>query len=192
MRVWTFGDSFTWGYMCKPGMAYYESTEPRKIWPELLSESLDCELINKSLNGSSNYSIVMSVAEHLHEINKDDIVIVGTSSPFRVLSYNKGTLQIDDKVNHWKNVNTPDYPDNKVLIDYLSEEVLPYEKEWNVYFSTMIQYMLQGYNGHVWDWKIRERFTTIKQETNDKIWDDHWSWEGHTQMFEYIKGVINE
>ena len=133
MKLWTFGDSFTWGYMCKPGMEYYESTEPQKIWPELLSESLDCELINKSLYGYSNYSIVMSLAESLHKINKDDIVIVGTSSPFRVLRYNKVDGQIDDVVTHWKNINTPDYWDNKVLIDYLSEEVLPYEKEWNDY-----------------------------------------------------------
>tara|TARA_R100000005_G_C4901947_1_gene143693 strand:+ start:113 stop:694 length:582 start_codon:yes stop_codon:yes gene_type:complete len=192
MKLWTFGDSFTWGYMCKPGQEYYESTQPKKIWPELLSDNLGAELKNYSLYGYSNYSIVKTIAEHLHEIDKEDIVVVGTSSPFRLLRYNKIDGQIDDSVDHWKNINTPDYWDNKVLVDYLTEEVMPYEEEWNDYFVSLINNMLHPYDSYIWNWKLREQFETIKQETNDEIWDDHWSWTGHQQMYEWLIGVIDE
>ena len=52
--------------------------------------------------------------------------------------------------------------------------------------------MLHPYDSYIWNWKLREQFETIKQETNDEIWDDHWSWKGHQQMYEWLIGVIDE
>ena len=31
MRLWTFGDSFTYGYMCEPGTEYFDMYPPKYI-----------------------------------------------------------------------------------------------------------------------------------------------------------------
>jgi L-rhamnose mutarotase len=93
-NLWTFGDSFTAGHGCK----YQENTNfsdndnnvyhnmykdyidlNKKIWPELLSEFLNLELINLGKNGSSNEWIADNIITNIKNISKNDIVILQTS-----------------------------------------------------------------------------------------------------------------
>ena len=187
MRLWTFGDSFTYGYMCEPGYEYFDMFPPKKIWPELLSDYMGFELKNISEPGLSNHEITKNLITNLKDIKKGDMVIVSDSSPFRLLSFKKEDLK-------WDNVFMPLYED-KVIVDYLHQEILPYEESWTNYNREIVISLfesLQGTACHYWSWKLRDKFESIRQHTKDKIEDDHWSWNGHQQFYEFIKGVVSE
>lgn len=94
--LWTFGDSFTAGHGCKYDAtgtfseenvnSYYIKTYKsyidinKKIWPEIVSDNLNLQLINKSKNGMTTESIADTCLKFLTKINKGDIVILQTST----------------------------------------------------------------------------------------------------------------
>ena len=85
--------------------------------------------------------------------------------------------------------------EDKVIVDYLHQEILPYEESWTNYNREIVISLfesLQGTACHYWSWKLRDKFESIKQHTKYKIEDDHWSWNGHQQFYEFMKGVISE
>lgn len=95
-KLWTFGDSFTAGYGCRYDLTgafspenentYYVKTYEsyidvnKKIWPDIVSDNFNLELINKSKNGMTTESIADTCLKFLIEINKEDIVILQTST----------------------------------------------------------------------------------------------------------------
>jgi hypothetical protein len=95
-KLWTFGDSFTAGHGCRYEItgtfstesieSYYSKTYKnyidlnKKIWPEIVSDNFNLQLINKSKNGMTTESIGDTCLKFLTEINKDDIVILQTST----------------------------------------------------------------------------------------------------------------
>jgi hypothetical protein len=95
-KLWTFGDSFTAGHGCKYELtgtfskenvnAYYAKTYKsyidinKKIWPEIVSDRFDLQLINKSKNGMTTESISDSCLKFITKINEDDVVILQTST----------------------------------------------------------------------------------------------------------------
>ena len=95
-KLWTFGDSFTAGHGCRYEINGFFTTENienyytktyknyidlnKKIWPDIVSDNFNLELINKSKNGMTTESIVDTCLKFLIEINKEDIVILQTST----------------------------------------------------------------------------------------------------------------
>ena len=95
-KLWTFGDSFTAGHGCRYEItgtfstesieSYYSKTYKnyidlnKKIWPEIVSDNFNLQLINKSKNGMTTEFIADTCLKFLTEINKDDIVILQTST----------------------------------------------------------------------------------------------------------------
>lgn len=95
-KIWTFGDSFTAGHGCKyveDGTFskdsidnYYRRTykdyivDDKFIWNEIVSNTLSMELVDLSVNGSSTETIFDTLLKHTTFINKDDIVIIQTST----------------------------------------------------------------------------------------------------------------
>jgi hypothetical protein len=95
-KLWTFGDSFTAGHGCKyefdgnlsnqnVNSHYFKLYKDyidldKKIWPELLSNLLDLELVNLAKNGLSNEWIADNIIANLKDISKNDIVILQTSA----------------------------------------------------------------------------------------------------------------
>jgi len=95
-KLWTFGDSFTAGHGCKYESSgtfstqnmdnYYFRTykdyidETKKIWPEIVSEYFNLELINVSKNGLSNEWIADTILSNIKNISTNDIVILQTST----------------------------------------------------------------------------------------------------------------
>ncbi len=89
-KLWTFGDSFTAGHGCKyfnyAVNGFYNSTyknyidESKKIWPEIVANYFNFELINKSKNGMTTESIFDNCLKFLLDIKLDDIVILQTST----------------------------------------------------------------------------------------------------------------
>lgn len=89
-KLWTFGDSFTEGHGCKSIQApyYYKKFKDyidinKKIWPELLSDSLKLELVNLGKNGISNEWIADTIIANIKNISTNDMVILQTSTAGR-------------------------------------------------------------------------------------------------------------
>jgi hypothetical protein len=96
-KVWTFGDSFTFGHGCRPiideskeGVYYKTFLEyidlSKPIWPEMVANVLNMPLINEGENGISNDRILDLVLKNITEFKKDDCVIIqiSTSSRFEL------------------------------------------------------------------------------------------------------------
>ena len=130
-KLWTFGDSFTAGHGCKYELNgtfstqnidnYYFRTykdyidESKKIWPELVTEHLNLELINVSRNGMSTESIADASLKNLINIEVGDVVILQTSTvgrydfPFlkekTLMGYDLKKYKRDDDI--FGNVDSP-------------------------------------------------------------------------------------
>jgi hypothetical protein len=78
--IWGFGDSFTYGFGCRPGWSYNspDSSIPEyftkykkegdKIWLDWLGEWFDEEIKNISKSGASNDKIFDLVLENFEDI----------------------------------------------------------------------------------------------------------------------------
>ena len=78
-------------------------------------------------------------------------------------------------------------------MNYIWEEIIPFEEQWKNWMRDTVESVfesLDGVNCRFWSHEIWDRFETIKQHTNGKIDDLHWSWKGHEEMFEYMKERI--
>ena len=107
-KLWCFGDSITAGHGCKfdiiddflnENSYYYLKFKDyidvdKKIWPEIVSDNLNLQLINKSKNGMTNESISDTCLKFLIEINENDTVILQIARNGRIfgLSY----LRLED------------------------------------------------------------------------------------------------
>jgi hypothetical protein len=95
-KLWCFGDSFTAGHGCKfettgnfsndnENSYYYKIYKNyidlnKKIWPEIVSNALNLELINLGKNGLSNEWIADTILSNIKNISTNDIVILQTST----------------------------------------------------------------------------------------------------------------
>tara|TARA_B100000900_G_scaffold326434_1_gene286425 strand:- start:916 stop:1602 length:687 start_codon:yes stop_codon:yes gene_type:complete len=84
--LWTFGDSFTYGWglvehkwhteSAKQYFDEYVDSSKDKPWPNLLSNKLNVKLENHADNGLSNYDIIDRIIEQSPNIKKGDYVVV--------------------------------------------------------------------------------------------------------------------
>jgi hypothetical protein len=162
-KLWTFGDSFTAGHGCKfpaPAGGDYKLTDnflnkntyyfktykdyidvDKKIWPEIVSDSLDLELINLGKNGLSNEWIADTIIANIKNISKDDIVILQTSLPSRYdfpFKKEKTLLGSPKDGQSYKDyiVNTNDSP-------YFFKTIFAsnIEKEWDISMKDSLTYI---------------------------------------------------
>lgn len=92
-KLWTFGDSFTFGHGCKKiddnefsnyNLTYSDYINNTKsIWPEYVAEKLNFELLNYGTNGLSNDYILDNVLKQFLNFKKEDIIIIQTSTSAR-------------------------------------------------------------------------------------------------------------
>jgi len=85
-NLWTFGDSYTAGEPINfnDHFAKKYGVTLKTIWPALLADRLNLNLINKAKGGEGNEYIIKSICENLHKIEKDDFVVIGLSNPMRI------------------------------------------------------------------------------------------------------------
>jgi len=79
--IYTFGDSYTWGWNFYIDASIDDEEQKRLIWPSVLADKLGQPLTDFSLPASSNWRI----ARKLQSLNltKDDIVLIGWTAPTR-------------------------------------------------------------------------------------------------------------
>lgn len=78
--LWTFGDSFTAGHGMNGEIPEYQHADKNYKWTKLLATTLDYDLKDCSMNGSTNELILLRLIENLQNFTKDDIVIIGSST----------------------------------------------------------------------------------------------------------------
>ena len=98
MRLIAFGDSWTAGHGVESDSTYKEIANPPKFieklreqnsWPRWLSEKLGIPYVNMGYCGFGNEYILNEVEKAKKFIEKDDIVIVVFTYPFRYKKYSK-------------------------------------------------------------------------------------------------------
>jgi len=93
-RLWTFGDSFTFGHGCRMMgnldeksryknlyENYVDNSKP--IWPEYVADKLGLELLNYGVNGATNDFILDNVLKQFNNFKKDDTIIIQSSTRAR-------------------------------------------------------------------------------------------------------------
>ena len=70
--------------------------QPDKIWPKLLSDRLDTNLINHSENGSSMQTITFNSVNYLSTLNSEDtLVVIGlTWKPRYMVQFGEGVVNV--------------------------------------------------------------------------------------------------
>lgn len=92
-RLWTFGDSFTFGHGCRPisfhkealyNTIYSQYIDLNKpIWPEYVSKELNLDLLNHGVSGASNDYILDYVLNEIKNFKKDDLIVIQLSTSGR-------------------------------------------------------------------------------------------------------------
>lgn len=149
-KLWCFGDSFTAGHGCIPHMveeSYYNKKFKnyfdinKKIWPELLSDSLKLELVNLSRNGLSNEWIADTIIANIKNISRNDVVILQTSTigrydfPFKKEKTLLGSPKDgENKKDYIINTNNSPYFFKTIFVTNVN-------KEWDVSMKDTLRYV---------------------------------------------------
>jgi len=174
-------------------------------WSEILANNINLELVNMARWGSDNYEIFENFCKKINEIKKDDVVIIGWTqiSRCRLFSeyYNKlFTINIweTNENKHFSNISQKTIEElmvnrsNKIWAD----EVYNWMDIINK-LSDLIKFKL-----HYWSFfsefkeiciindllKLGAEYIT--NETNRKVYNDHFGQKGHEVQAEYFKKLI--
>lgn len=194
-KLYIFGDSFSAGFsFSRPWTNNYVNWKgyTPKGFGEIVSKKLNLELINFAENASDNYSILQKFCDNVNNIKKNDLVIIGWSSPlrFRLVSNN---LKNNDWISFLPNndeFSTKKFDRTKIsestLIEiFLNRDDIRYCNEVNSWIK-----LLNNVNKNIIHWTpfdhrlncmFLNKFETIFQETNGELNDGHFSEMGHRQ-----------
>ena len=157
--------------------------------------------------GATMY-IVINLIQHLKHIKENDLIIISDSEV-------KSTLSIGRNKSKVKCISSMDFNNNIVgsasddalynidwhsdkekqsIIDYINEQIVPYQDIWEQFYVDLIKDIAvevknRGINTIFWSHHLRKtekRFESIKQATDGKFEDEHFSWKGHRDFAEYM------
>lgn len=153
--IYTFGDSYTWGWNFFIDADISEEERLQLIWPSVLAKKLDQPLTDFSLPASSNWRIARKLQSL--SLSKDDIILIGWTSPTR---FEFGLADDYDIV--------PSHPDIHYRITDLNEDddgIRTKRMSYHLMQSTTCQYAKQfmwsaygPFNSEIW---YREMFKVM-------------------------------
>lgn len=211
--LWTFGDSQTYGYGCRPDsplIEYYKNykKDGDDIWVNHLGKKLNCDIKNYGKYGASNDYIFDSILEVFHQIKENDYVVIGETyhHRFDVEDYRSkelvsilGEITYDEFDEGWKDWIT------KIC---RSEEELMTLLNFSLYFSgselikdryhkrfQFIQTILPKNTKFLlwrWDSEINKKVERIYHHTKGKINDTHFSFKAHKDFAQYAHRLLTE
>jgi hypothetical protein len=187
-RLWTFGDSFTAGNGCLPTENYikYKTSNEDLVWPEIIANALNLELINIGMGAYSNDKIIDSIIEKYNLINSDDLVIIGSTF------YNRFDVPNNDGLLTISPTNLP--TNEKLLLPLVSimdSNLLEERHKLRINFLKQ-QIIEKGAKCLVWEVETEwTKYENIKSATDGEIKDLHWSYKGHKDFANYILNIIN-
>ena len=185
-----FGDSFTAGNGCLPNEKYakYKTLDKDVIWPEIVANKLNLRLVNKGMGAYSNDKIIDSIIENYDLINKNSLVIIGSTF------YNRFDIPYENKLLTLSPTNLPNSNEELLLhfISIMDSDLLKKRHKARINFLQQ-KIKLKGTKCLVWEveaeWKKYEK---IKEVTNNEIDDSHWSYKGHKDFANYIIELIDK
>lgn len=209
--AWFFGDSFTYGFGCKPGEHFYEQyPELRaKTWTQIIANEFKFNEVNFGIPGNCNSIILKQILENISKFDKNDLVILTDTSPIRLPLPEFKTRKLSSfnpELLVWPVIHNQDYyrefinkffisdKEQRVLVDFLYTFYMEYYEEWGDYYSNQLNSIAihlnkLGISTYVWSWELwhlSNKFRTIEKATNGKIVDKHWDWEGHKNFATYL------
>ena len=107
--LWTFGDSFTKGHGMNGELPEYKNADIKSTWVNLLANKLGYDVQNFGENGLPNEMIIQNIISCLSKFEKDDVIIIQSSTLGRMVVPEK-----DSKYNH-ANVNPVFIHQNLIL-----------------------------------------------------------------------------
>ncbi len=183
---------------------YYEyrnNTFP-KTWSELLAEDLNMELINMAEWGMDNQSMFSLFCKNIHNIEKNDLVIIGWTeiSRFKVFSekYNRFLsinphTQVDDTLPNFTQKTIDEMLVNRMNYMWI-DEVYDWIKVINKLSETIkFRIYYWSFYGIFTQFYIKDHLTylgaeSMYHETSGFIGDRfHFGEKGHKIQYEYIK-----
>lgn len=199
-KLYTFGDSFTAGDGCRPNEEYYENYKKSNqlIWPELVANHYNIELVNKGHSGCSNEIIIDSLISEWDNIKSEDIVIIGKTFSHR---FDIEHQSVKDKlISIWGPSWFNWLPVQHLKgLDILKNYLLLFRTDTNVFYNRHYNYFnffknqlenTKSVNVIFWDVeKNTYKFETIFSSTNGKLIDYHFSFQGH---YDFSKWIINK
>jgi len=205
-KLWCFGDSFTAGGGLgekSPFRKIYP--EERKIWPMLVGEALNMEVVNHGYSWCNTTLLLKNLLYFLPEITVEDMVILSTSNPRSILMPPDGdsnllrSIVIPNKDMflhaHSPYLNDIEREVSKMYAEQIIDPHLDqYDSFWHQYLEFVQNTLTRlGIRNYLWSWKLWTKFETITECTNGKVNDLHWSFNGHEQMAEYLlKKIKND
>ncbi len=211
-KIWAFGDSFTQSLAPVPGLSdwrakYFEYKEyVPKVFTDFLSEDFRYTCINRGHGGADNYSIIEIIVKNIDEIKDGDIIIIGWSNVDRV--------RLANKFGKFTTIHS-NWDDNqkKISCDLMGisintmEEILVNRHGNSCYVSelnSLIKLINRTFkNNLVIHWSPFSGFfpgmdvitipkiQTIKEETENKVQDSHYSENGHKTLSKHLHEVID-
>jgi lysophospholipase L1-like esterase len=203
--LWTFGDSLTFGHGCRPDgpiNEYYYNyrSELDDIWPNLFGKMLNIEVKNLGKCGASNDFIIDSIIDNFDMIKPNDVVIIEKSfyQRFDIPKLNNDvfdTYCAEDL--NLININLKRNDDNKNKLEI--ETILNYgilfcdhflfKERQNKRFK-FIEKQLNSKVNKILIWDAvdftNNKIDTIRNHTNGKIKDFHFSFKGHQLFSEFL------
>jgi hypothetical protein len=188
-KLWVFGDSFTAGNGCLHNEEYtkYKESDNDLVWPEIVANKLNLELINKGMGAFSNDKIIDTIIENYNLINKNDLIIIGTTF------YNRFDIPDNNTLLTLSPTNLPDSNQELLLhfISMMDSDLLKERYKLRIDFLEQ-QITKKEVKCLIWEvethWNLYEN---IKIATESKVKDLHWSYKGHKDFANYILNIIN-
>jgi hypothetical protein len=200
-KLWTFGDSFTEYYNPKYKWAReyidWKGYRP-KVYGEVIAEELGYELVNKGLGGSSNQTILETICNSINDIQLDDVVIVGWSSPIR--------FRVVDEYGGWQHMIPHMLLNFKKIGNISAESVLEilenrYHEKYSEEVDNWVKLIDKALIGNkVVHWKYHtdkinvhaiSNLEGINKETKGLIDDGHYSENGQLIVAKELIKIIN-
>jgi hypothetical protein len=197
MKIWVFGDSYSKKFEDKYGWDK-KYTQLKGYFPktfsELISNDLQIELKNYAEYGNCNNDIFHSIVNVIYEIKKNDLVfiqwantkrfrLVDKSGEFRTIQFgwdreydffNEKKETINEILSNRESANYFNEIDDWTKIINLA---LPKRKI--IFWSPLTENVINFHH-----------FTTIAEETNFEINDQHYGEVGHQELANYFLKLL--
>jgi hypothetical protein len=190
-KLYIFGDSFSAGFSFESNWTNnyvnWKGYTP-KGFDEIISQKLNLELINLADNASDNYSILQKFCDNVKNIKKNDLIIIGWSSPlrFRLVSNDWITILPNYDKFSTKEIDKTKISESTLIEILLNRDDVRYCNEVNSWIK-----LLNNLDKNIIHWTpfdqrldcmFLSKFETIVTETNGELNDWHFSENGHLQL----------
>lgn len=214
-NLWVFGDSFSVPFKKienEHPYVPYKGYCP-KIFSNILSEELDLNLMDMTIGGCSNQSILHTYIKNMTKIKSNDILIFGWTQPIR--------FRIASKRNDFYDVIIAVAPHMEEFIDMSIDtlnDITINRSTHSIFWDELNDYITvinesskgslifhwtwveptKEINSNIYESKFYEKllpfkkYKTVREETNGDIDDFHYGEMGHKELADDLLVVIKK